>query len=446
MIHHDRDPVRELVEQARELRRREQPPPELFEAALTRLIREELGREQLARERSRRFSLSRALHVIPRSLLRLGPARLGLALHPRALALAAALALAVIVSWGARRQDALEPHQDVPTVALAAEPTPMHDATPARNLGDHVEQPSSEQRLALSAAPSSAPQPPLSEPPRRAEPSSGGRRLHFGGSPLERGIDPFYPGAPPASILWLNGAGAARIEGSGDKRKVAGFWTVESWTRELDSGTKKPSRPAAMRQMPDRRQCVDVSWNERLVLGWRSRGEPGHPGFELLQGQQYRLILPHVSVTGPVHLELIVIVGSSDDSHGPALVTHVMSNPTPSTLGFTFEPNHDDDRAAVSLFVDAVGPSGASKLCVGAVRLDPQQTEADARAEPASAVAADKTSTDKTAGAKKGGKKKPAPPDGSTEKPTDKRALPTSCDPPWYIDAKGIKHLKPNCL
>jgi hypothetical protein len=388
--------------------------------------------------------------------------------------LALALALSVIVSWGARRHAALQPHQDEPRVALAPEPAPVHQATRAVELGDDieqpgVEQPSAEQRPALPAAPSPPPLPALSEPPRRAqgqvgasssrEPSGGLRLLHLGVAPMERGSDPFYPGAPPASILWLDEAGAAHIESSGDKRQVAGFWTVESWD-ELPS-----LRRPALRQMPDRRQCVDVPRNDRLVLGWRSRGGPGRRGFELVQGQRYRLMLPRVSVTGPVQLELIVIVGSSDGSQGPALVTHVMSTPTPSTVGFIFEPRHNDDRAPVSLFIDAVGPSGASKLCLAAARLEslPEQAEADAGAEPASAVAAAaeknaqlaaqgrrepaKLPADKAAGMKEDGKKKAAPA-GSTEKPPDKPAEPrkANCKQPFYIDAKGVRRLKLKCL
>jgi len=150
MTHHDRDPVREFVERARELRRREQPPPELFEAALGRLIREQLGRKELAREQSRRFSLSRALSVVPRSLFRIGPLQLGLAL---------ALTLAVVVSWRARRQGALDPQPEVPSVALAAEPTPVHDATRRLELDHSAEQPSAEPGPALSAAPAAPPSP-----------------------------------------------------------------------------------------------------------------------------------------------------------------------------------------------------------------------------------------------------------------------------------------------
>jgi len=170
-------------------------------------------------------------------------------------------------------------------------------------------------------------------------------------------------------------------------------------------------------------------------------------------------------VIGPVQLELIAIVGSSDASHGPALVTHVMSTPTPSTVGFTFEPHHDDARAPVSLFVDAVGPSGATKLCLGALRFESVPAQADAgaaaaeenaqraaqrRGEPEKLPAAnvgDRRSADKTAGTKERGKENAAP-KRSTKKPTDKPAGPpkTSCNPPWYFDTKGIRRLKPECL
>jgi predicted DNA-binding protein YlxM (UPF0122 family) len=56
--HPDRDPVRELVEQARELRRSEQPPAELFATTLARLAREERARKSLpSTGLSKRFAL-----------------------------------------------------------------------------------------------------------------------------------------------------------------------------------------------------------------------------------------------------------------------------------------------------------------------------------------------------------------------------------------------------
>lgn len=126
MTRPDREPVREFLERARARRRLEQPPPELFKAALERLQREELT---LAHSRTSGFWRASAPHGLARWLARLGSA---LELRTVRLGLALALALAVFVSWGARRDAQLSPHQDGPTVALTAEPASRTEQ-PARD-------------------------------------------------------------------------------------------------------------------------------------------------------------------------------------------------------------------------------------------------------------------------------------------------------------------------
>ena len=143
----DRDSVRELIEQARELRRREQPPPELVAASLGHLARAELTRESsrsLGLSGRRSGSLPSLLRLAP--LLRRAPLRLGLAL---------VLALAVIVIGRARRHTALEPHQNVPSVALVPEPASLPEAARAPEPGD-TGQPQAPAPAPLPAAPAPA--------------------------------------------------------------------------------------------------------------------------------------------------------------------------------------------------------------------------------------------------------------------------------------------------
>jgi hypothetical protein len=101
--------LRELIEEARQLRRGQQPPAALVEATLERLAREE---REPALQLSRRLTLVRALQSVPRWLCRLGLPRL---------AAAFVLALAVLVGWRALFPRAPE-GQPVAPVAIAPEP------------------------------------------------------------------------------------------------------------------------------------------------------------------------------------------------------------------------------------------------------------------------------------------------------------------------------------
>src|SRR5688572_20379702 len=115
MTHHESNPVRELLEQARQLRRSQQPPAALFEATLERLAREEHAQASSStRQLARRRPVMQAWRGTARWILRPGFARVAPAL---------ALALAVVVGWRALRPRAAV-DQAPPPVAIAPEPAP----------------------------------------------------------------------------------------------------------------------------------------------------------------------------------------------------------------------------------------------------------------------------------------------------------------------------------
>jgi hypothetical protein len=287
----------------------------------------------------------------------------------------------------------------VPAVALGAEPAPVPAAPAAPLLPQAPAAPAPpSERLEMQ------PSGPNSREPARSTPSQ-----HLGDTAVDQGNDPFYQGAPPAAIQWLDDAATARLERAGDTR--GGAWAVAG----------RAARAPALRPQADRRQCITVSHDERLLLRWHSRVGHGSP---LDQGQRYRLLLPRISVVGPVPLELIAIVGSSDAYGRPALVAHVMSTPAPSTVGLLFDPTHSDPAAPVSLFVDAAGASGSSTLCLGAAQLDlhPEARASDGSPSPA--------------------------PKGRAKQPNRARPAPQreNCNPPFYTDDLGVERLKPKCL
>jgi colicin import membrane protein len=59
-------------------------------------------------------------------------------------------------------------------------------------------------------------------------------------------------------------------------------------------------------------------------------------------------------------------------------------------------------------------------------------------------LAAEKAAADKAATARKENGKEKAGAEATPDKPAG--APKADCDPPWYIDAKGIQRLKPKCL